>query len=41
MGITSKTVEKITVEYGDQYKVSAPADADKFEKIDSLEDLFG
>ncbi len=39
MGYTGTTVDDSTVEYGDQYKVSPPADADDYEVVDSYYDL--
>lgn len=40
MGYNYRYVDEMTYEYGDQYKVSAPADADEYELVDSLTDLF-
>ena len=39
MGHNYRYVDVMTHEYGDQYKVSAPADADDYELVDSLADL--
>lgn len=38
-GFTTTTVDDITVEYGDQYKVYPPADADAYVVVNSYEDL--
>ena len=39
MGYEMSTTSEVTVEYGDQYKVTAPSDADSYETVDSYYDL--
>ena len=39
VGMTATTHREITLEYGDQYKVSAPDDADAYVTVDSMTDL--
>ena len=39
MGYTYVTVEECTIEYGEQYKVTPPEDADEYELVDSYMDL--
>ena len=41
LGMTVRTVQEITVEYGDQYKVYAPADAAEYELVGDYRDLVG
>lgn len=40
MGYTTTVTNTNTIEYGDQYKVSPPADPDSYEVVDSYYDLF-
>jgi hypothetical protein len=39
MDYTVSSIDKIVVEYGDQYKVSKPEDADSYEVVNSYYDL--
>lgn len=40
MDYTVTTVSEISLEYGDQYKVSPPQDADDYVTVDNITDLF-
>jgi hypothetical protein len=40
-GYTISTVDVCTYEYSDQYKVTMPADADEYETVDDIYDLYG
>ena len=39
MGYHATTIDEVTIEYGDQYKVTPPEDPDSYETVDSYYDL--
>ena len=41
MGYTVNTTYESTIEYGEQYKVSLPEDADSYKEVNSIYDLVG